>query len=359
MNRFRVWASVCALGALCASPGWANVVIETVPVGNAGNAGELSGAGAGGTGPDRICGAVNYTYHIGKYEVTSGQYTAFLNAVAATDTYGLYNPNMWSTSHGCKIQRSGTSGNYAYSVTGDWANRPVDYVGCGDAARFANWLHNGQPTGAQGLGTTEDGSYFLNGATSASALLAIVRESDATWVIPSEDEWYKAAYHRNNGVTGDYWDFPTSSDSTPGYVNNDGNHSGTGTPFTEGGTDPGNYATWDDDSGGHMEGIGPPYFRSVVGEWENSASPYGTFDQAGNVWEWTEAIVSGSNRGLRGGSFHNVEDYFMLASYRNSGYPTYEDTGTGFRVALVPEPVTLVLLALASVGVLRRRRSSG
>ena len=67
----------------------AEVVIEFVPVGNPGNAGELSGLGAGGYGPDRICGAVDYAYNIGKYEVTAGQYCEFLNAVAATDACGL------------------------------------------------------------------------------------------------------------------------------------------------------------------------------------------------------------------------------------------------------------------------------
>ena len=77
----------------------AEVVIETVPVGNPGNAGELSGSGAGapgGYGPDRICGAVDYVYNIGKYEVTVGQYTEFLNAVAATDPFGLYDSRMLS-----------------------------------------------------------------------------------------------------------------------------------------------------------------------------------------------------------------------------------------------------------------------
>ena len=79
------------------------VNIETVPVGDPGNAGELSGAGAGGVGPDRICGAVGHTYRMGKYEVTAGQYTAFLNAVAKTDTYGLYNMKMADPRHllGC------------------------------------------------------------------------------------------------------------------------------------------------------------------------------------------------------------------------------------------------------------------
>ena len=83
------------------------VTIDLVSVGNAGNAGEWSGESYGGYGPDRVCGAVDYVYQIGKYEITTGQYTEFLNAVAATNTYRLYNTDMWSHSDGCKIQRHG------------------------------------------------------------------------------------------------------------------------------------------------------------------------------------------------------------------------------------------------------------
>ena len=212
VNNFDIDPFVECLTGGCSPCG---IVIETVTVGNLGNDGELSGEGAGGSGPDRICGAVDYVYNIGKYEVTAAQYTEFLNAVAATDTYGLYNTNMWSSSYECKIERTGSSGSYTYSVAPDWADRPVNYVSWGDAARFANWLHNGQPTGAQDLTTTEDGSYYLNGATSNAALLAVDREPDATWVIPSEDEWYKAAYHKNDGVTGNYWNYPTSTSTVP------------------------------------------------------------------------------------------------------------------------------------------------
>jgi hypothetical protein len=123
------------------------VVIETVPVGHPDNPGELSGVGAGGHGPDRICGSVDYAYNIGTYEVTAGQYTALLNAVAADDTYELYHAFMWSHADGCKIERTGSSPDSSYSVALDWADRPVNYVSWGAAARFANWLHNGQPTG--------------------------------------------------------------------------------------------------------------------------------------------------------------------------------------------------------------------
>jgi sulfatase modifying factor 1 len=113
--------------------------IDLVPVGNPGNAGELSGVGAGGYGPDAICGAVDCIYQIGKYEITAGQYTEFLNAVADEDAYGLYNTSMWSDDYGCKIERTGSSPNYSYSVAADRADRPVNYVSWGDAARFCNW----------------------------------------------------------------------------------------------------------------------------------------------------------------------------------------------------------------------------
>ncbi|UCD27341.1 MAG: SUMF1/EgtB/PvdO family nonheme iron enzyme, partial [Planctomycetota bacterium] len=147
LKQLSINVAVVGIVLACLSSSLA-VSIETVPVGNPGNTGELSGESIpGGYGPDRICGAVDYEYHIGKYEVTAGQYTAFLNAVADTDTYGLYNSEMWSSDYGCKIRQFGAEGSYTYSVTLDWCNRPVNLVSWGDAARFANWLHNGQPIG--------------------------------------------------------------------------------------------------------------------------------------------------------------------------------------------------------------------
>ncbi|MDP6634076.1 MAG: SUMF1/EgtB/PvdO family nonheme iron enzyme [Phycisphaerae bacterium] len=326
--------------------------IETVPVGNPGNANDAYGAGYG---------AVDYAYNIGKYEVTAGQYTEFLSAVAATDPYRLYSTNMWSGAYSCMIERSGSPGGYSYSVASDYAKRPVNYVSWGDAARFANWLTNGQPTGTltgnpiQDAGLTEDGSYDLNGAVSSTALMAIDREDDWKWAIPSEDEWCKAAYYKGGGTDAGYWNYPTSSDTAPGYVNNSGKLSGTVNPFTDGVTDPGNYATHDGDAG--MYGIGPDYYRTEVGEWENSDSPYGTFDQGGNVYEWNEAILhDGSRRGFRGGSFASYSS-ILHASYRNSsGGPLGEVGAVGFRVAQVPEPATFTLLAIGGLALVRRRK---
>ena len=296
----------------------ATMDLPLMTVGNAGNAADATGHGH-----------VSYDYNIAKFEVTAGQYTEFLNAVAATDTYELYNPVMADPTEwllGCNIQRSGSPGSYTYAVYDDpgipgqeWEDRPVNYVDWGAAARFANWVHNGMPTGAQDLTTTEDGSYFLNGAMRED-LMAVTRKADATYVIPTEDEWYKASYHKDDGVTGNYFDYPTSSDVAPSNDLID--------------PDPGNNATSLISSD---YTIGNPYYRTEAGEHENSESPYDTFDMAGNVWEWNEAMFYTTSRGLRGGAFDN-DTGDMLTTRQWHNYPWTEDRRIGFRIAAVPNP---------------------
>jgi formylglycine-generating enzyme required for sulfatase activity len=312
------------------------VSLEFAPIGDPGNVGEWSGAAADGSGPSRMCGAVNYPYELGRFEVSAGQYTEFLNAVAATDPYGLYDEQM-TTSYGCQIQRTGNSGSFAYSVASDWANRPANFVSWGDAARFANWLGNGQPTGPQGPSTTEDGSYLLNGAMTDQELTAVQRAPDAVYALPTEDEWYKAAYFKGPTLRDTYWEYPTASDTVP--LNN----------VTD--PDPGNNANF------YRFGytLADPYWRTPVGEFENSATVYGTFDQGGNVWEWTEEVILDTKRNVRGGSFFYGEEY-MRANYRVGISPSTASSVSGFRIARVPEPTTIVLLFFVAAGRFGRQR---
>jgi formylglycine-generating enzyme required for sulfatase activity len=291
MRIFRTLTTLLLAGALSPTHAQAPVHIDTVVVGNPGNAADSGDHGA-----------VDHVFAIGKFEVTAGQYTAFLNAVAAADPEGLYHFRMDydadPSREGCNIKRGGSPGSYTYSVAPDWADRPVNYVSWADAARFANWLHNGQPTGAQDLTTTEDGSYFLNGVSefNDTALEDVLREPDATWVIPAEDEWYKAAYHKNDGATGNYWNVPTGADG------------GLSNQLVD--PDPGNHATYSNQ--GYT--IGAPYYRTEVGAHENSASPYGTFDQGGNVMEFTEAVPEPDIRRMRGGSwFYGSSELYAYA----------------------------------------------
>ena len=311
------------------------VSIDTVAVGAPGNDPDTRYAMPG-------FGAVGYSFEMGKFEITAGQYTEFLNAVARTDTYGLYTWYMGDPSPphlGVNIQRHGLSGSYIYSVAPDWTNRPVNYVSWGDAARLCNWMTNGQPSGGQDLATTEDGSYYLNGAIQGG-LISVTRKPTARYVIPTEDEWYKAAYFDPNRPGGPgYYDYPTGTDGTP---SNTLSH-----------PDAGNNANFYDGS----FTVGSPYFRTEVGAFENSESPFGTFDQGGNVWEWNEAVIDGY-RGVRGGSFNWGGDSLNAAS-RSSQVPGDSDFSLGFRVAEVPEPATLSTLFFAGALIVGRRRWQG
>ncbi len=250
---------------------------------------------------------------------------------------------MDSNEYGCQITWNSTLSTYDFSggtveapgsTAADWENRPVNYVSFWDAARFANWLHNGQ-----GDGDTESGAYHdIDNQT------LFGRNAGARFFIPTEDEWHKAAYHdRNAGLAATYFDYATSNNGIPGRDMSED-------------TNPGNNANYYD--GGYL--IGSPYYRSEVGEFELSDSPYGTFDQGGNNWEWTEN-GNGPSRVLRGGVWDHLSLYLHVST-RSYYSPATEDGTRGFRVASIPEPGSITLLVCGAVALLaygwRRRKRS-
>jgi formylglycine-generating enzyme required for sulfatase activity len=251
--------------------------------------------------------------------------------------------------------RNGAPGSYTYSMLPDsglpgqagyanYANFPVNWVTWGDAARFCNWLQNGQPSGAEGPSTTETGAYTLSGATTAAALMAATRNPGATYVLPTADEWYKAAYYKGGSTNAGYWLYPTQSDTAPINI-----LSATGT----------NNANFHDQYGTGNGGFTDPInCLTAVGDFANSPGPYGTYDMGGDVMQWTETAVGSSFRGIWGGGYGEPSVDIESSSAGSYYYPLSSSDSIGFRVEALPEPssIALVLAGAAALAVWRGRR---
>ena len=274
-----------------------SINLDTAFVGDDGNTEDTTGYGA-----------VSYGYYIGKYEVANSEYSAFLNAVAATDTYGLWHRSM-------SIERTGSSGDYSYGVVEGQAKHPVLRVNFYNAARFANWLMNGQPTGSQDSSTTETGFYTFSDATTISSqgTRSASLIDGKNWVaIASEDEWYKAAYYDPtlNSGSGGYYQYPAGSDTAP--------------------TKSAPTADLNSVNYGGSNAVGS---TTVVGSYSGAPSPYGTFDQGGNVQEWTDSIPEESKRAVRGGWYNSNKSKAMLSTLRYPTDSTKKQSSIGFRVS--------------------------
>lgn len=202
-------------------------------------------------------GGVNYEYYIGKYEITYQDWCDFINSVAAyttssdlltnlnrdvsapgtlwgnpeitSDTYGLINNSFWS--YADYVAPSGFPGNYTFSVSDEYKNKPITNVDWLDTLRYCNWLHNGKPSGYQTVNndgstpnteTTERGAYILDGITTLSSF--INHSSSAKYRLPTIDEWYKSAFYKNDpGSTSlpcstpdaGYWNYATQNNKLP------------------------------------------------------------------------------------------------------------------------------------------------
>jgi formylglycine-generating enzyme len=270
-----------------------------VTVGNPGNAPHASGLGD-----------VGYTFEISAHETTLAQYTKFLNAVAASDPHSLYTTSLATTASVVGIYRDGASGSYEYHVMGD-GRRPIAFVSWQDAARFVNWLQNGQ-----GSGNTETGVYDLTQPVHIT--LAQTRAAGAIYALPSPDEWFKAAYHdiANNTGGDSYWAFATRADAL---VNNSVSA---------------NY--FDVDYAAYQIPLAFYNCLLPVGHYVAMPSAYGTFDQTGSVWEWTEGDT-GDRRFCRGGSWISTLPATELAagSYEEH-FSMNKTNATGFRVVRPP-----------------------
>ncbi len=310
MHKFwKAYSAVTAFTGIVGfgSPAIAEVTFEWATVGSPRNAADAAG-----------CGSVANEYRIAKFEVTNDQFTEFLNAVAATDTNSLFSTFMGSDPRG-GITQSGVSGSFTYNVKANMGSKPVNYVSFFDAMRFVNWLQNGQPAGDQNAATTEAGVYTISDGLSEA------RSAGTQFFIPTEDEWYKAAYYQpsaDGGDADDYWRYPTGSNIIPTIAN--ANATG---DISNPGANVANYDLGADWNGldGNVTTVGS---AGVLSE-----SFYGTSDQGGNVFEWNETVVfGGCCRGLRGGSWFAPAS--VMRAFDQSGHgPAVEVGEVGFRVA--------------------------
>ncbi len=261
------------------------IEIEFVTIGNPGNPGDTTGFGA-----------VGYEYSIGKYEVTNAQWVQFTTAAGAPTG----NP----------------SSAYDHSAYYTSAQQPTTGVSWYEGLQFCNYLTSGDKS---------QGAYLFSGDnTNPGDFLSIDRNSaisiyGTVYVIPTEDEWYKAAYYTG----ADYSTYANGNIApTPGINTNYYNV---------------NSEPWD------------------VGVGNGTQEQNGTFDMMGNVWEWNETIIFGSYRGIRGGGFA-TEDFGLASSVRyEDGNPDREWDAVGFRVACIPEPASALFL-LAGIGMFRGRK---
>lgn len=197
-----------------------------------------------------------------------------------------------------------------------------------DAARFANWLANGQPVGASREASTHKVVYSLNGKTSGRFVSRNRINPNTgkapTYGIPTENEWYKAVYYSKklNGGPGGYYRYATQSNDAPG--NKIGSKS--------------NQVNYILDSNGFYSVTQEPFvssnqnYLSPVGSFTRSKSPYGTFDQNGGVWE----IVDNEGKNnpcvpLRGGGWTSLASLFD-SGYRLGVGTDTEAVNAGFRI---------------------------
>jgi formylglycine-generating enzyme required for sulfatase activity len=292
-----------------------------VTIGNAGNAADT-------TGDPIPAGAVGYTYGIAKFEVSEDMITK-------------YNADF------------GTANNLVITKDTRGTNKPATSVSWNEAARFVNWLNTS--TGNQAAykfttsGVNDDIALWASGDAGFDASNPY-RNSLAKYVLPSYNEWYKAAYFKPDSPTstsGTYYDFANGSNTAPTAV-----ASGTA-----------------DNTAVYLGQYDPADVNQAGG-----LSPYGVIGLGGNVWEWEESsfnVSSGnynssgsSSRGVRGGSWNDFSDDLSSSARYLDVYPSFEDLLLGFRVVslsssappAVPEPSMMVIGTLFGIGGLMAKR---
>jgi len=261
-----------------------------VTIGNAGNAADTANGG--------VYGDVAYTYQISATEVTIAEFTA--------SGAGSGNENYWNDG----TRTVGTAA-------------PASYVSLYEAMKYCNYITSGDVNSGY-YSTSDGGATYQANALSHDAYAAA---NGLTYFVPTDDEWYKAAYYKpdNSG----YSLYANGTDTTP---------------------------TWGTTEGWNYNFVNSsPNYTWTAGY--GGAEQNGTYDMMGNVREWMED----SSGVIRGGAYLYSE-ILLRSSSRNNSYQANEFDNVGFRVVAIPEPATalsLVLGGLILTGFRRLRKAYG
>jgi formylglycine-generating enzyme required for sulfatase activity len=270
MRSFLAGVLILATGNFAMADTIRGIDIEFVTIGNVNNSADSTGFGA-----------VNYAYRMGKYEVTAQQY----NTAAAAGGFHV------------------GSGSGNTPVAESWY----------DAAYFCNYLTTGNKN---------TGVYTISGDSIQIMDHQLARSTyGVAYFIPSEDEWYKAAYYKPDGSG--YSSFANGTDVAP--------LAGIETNYN---TNPRHGQVWAVGSGAMEQN--------------------GTYDMMGNRLEWTEGLDIESRRILRGGFWTGSADYLMSSMRLSTSPDNYGSIGFRIAATPIPEPATLLLLGLGGL-ILRKR----
>jgi len=289
-------------------------------------------------------GAVKDPFCMGKYKITAQQYIEFLNAVAKKkDPYELFDERMeHDPAVSCIKRVIDNKGLFSYQAISGREDFPITYVDLFCCLRFCNWLSHGSPSDAEGSEITETGAYTIEITGSDHEEVTIEASAGSSYFLPTEDQWYKAAYYHHHPekiISYDpespipsvqdsdsflYWNYPTQTMSEP--------WNGLGSS-----SEAANYCRKNQWWYSKYTTGGEP-FLTPVGFFKNTPGPYGTFDMGGDVSEWTYSLndierSSGISKCfVRGGSWASGAGELHRSKHTPLEITTRNNT-TGFRIA--------------------------